>query len=126
MPWLGTYYLLAIYSKALTSNEVLTNYLSGPSDDIIYNENQYSIKVFPNPVIENSSIFITPRNYSDITASAFVRIIDIYGRIIFEKELFNPGSESRIDIDSHLIPVGIYIAQIISGSYTDSYKFIVE
>lgn len=50
-PWLGNFYLAAIYNRALGTEEIIENYLAGPG------EIQYTLDI---PLEQNTSYFVSP------------------------------------------------------------------
>jgi len=72
--------------------------------------------IFPNPITSNSDLTILSAGGGET-----FRILDLFGRIVFEKEL-----ELVADaIDVIHLPAGVYIYHLISeGTITDTGKFI--
>lgn len=124
-PWNGRLYSVAIYGMALSLDEVLTNYKAGACDKIREEEIKYTIKVSPNPANDHALLEITPENLSDITAPAFVSLIDAYGTVLINYTIFNPYSQFTKYLDLRHYPPGIYFIRLTSGKRQKKTKIII-
>jgi hypothetical protein len=126
-PWLGTFYLLALYDRALSDSQVVKNYLAGPEDNLVVYKNDFSINISPNPVVSNRSTFeIIPAEIQDIAPETIIRIMDMFGKQYHEEILFNPGEMYSKEMDFTNYPKGIYIIQVLSKDKQQFKKFIIE
>lgn len=125
-PWRGTFYLLAIYNKALTAGEINKNYNLGPCDNIKSDGQEYTINVFPNPVIDLANIEVLPVNIQDYIPLTTIRVLDMYGKLYYQTNLFNPDEGYKTTLDFNGFAKGIYFLQVISGSEKKSSKLIVQ
>ncbi len=76
----------------------------------------FSLNVFPNPVSKIVSIRITDAK----SASRYLKIFDINGRLIMEKSL--PSTEQVDGIDVSHLPTGMYIVWVTDGKEWASKK----
>ncbi|MEP7129371.1 MAG: T9SS type A sorting domain-containing protein [Chitinophagales bacterium] len=76
------------------------------------------INIFPNP--SSGSITITTGSKM---RSGIIRVVDMFGRNIFEKEIMNA---SGIQIPAGIISQGIYFVKVIDGEDQYSGKLILE
>jgi hypothetical protein len=67
-PWKGSFYVVAVYNKALSADDITRNYSAGPRDDLKNGGISYNINVYPNPARDLANIENTPRDLPDITA----------------------------------------------------------
>ena len=102
-------------------------YLSGayftPCEDAINtsiseNENLNFMEVSPNPFTTEINIKVNCNDYFNII------IIDLQGRIIFEKKNFASNNNLEFKISTKDLSNGIYIARITTGSAVSSRKII--
>lgn len=125
-PWRGTFYALAVYNKSLTPTQIRQNYNLGPCDSISSDNLDFEISLFPNPVSDILHVSIMPVEFRDMISRTTVRLLDVYGKIYYEEVVFNPNIQTTKDIDVSGLSSGIYLLQVLSGSYHKSVKFIVQ
>jgi hypothetical protein len=125
-PWKGSYYSVAIYNKALSQTEIITNYKTGPCDHIEDSDMDYSVDVFPNPLDDEGTLIITPEETHDIVPQTTLRIVDTYGRVMHQETIFNPNHQYIKSLDFTTYPQGVYFLQIVSGTKQKSAKLIVQ
>ncbi len=125
LPWKGSVYMIAIYSKALSQTDISKNYEAGPHDKVVKDNMKYDISLSPNPVSDIVTINVTPQEIPDIIgSSALIRLINSNGYVIFSEELFNPAMEYNKTIDLSNMPSGYYFLQLICGKEQKTVKFI--
>jgi len=125
-PWTGTFYSVAIYNKALSQNQVINNFSVGPCDSIKREGMKYQINVFPNPVTDIATVEITPVDFQDFVPRTSLRVLDVFGKVYYNKTLFNPNYRHIEPIDFKHFQKGVYLLQVISGNQQNSTKLIVR
>jgi len=123
--WKGDYHTVALFNRVLTADQVLNNYAAGPCDHIHLNDIDYSVEFYPNPIIDEAYIKITPNNVVDLSPQTFIRISDIFGRPIFQERVFNPNLQYTTKLDFKKYEPGTYFLQVISGKKQKTEKVIV-
>jgi hypothetical protein len=117
--------MVAIYDRALSSNEIVKNFKAGPHDGTVKEDIRFDISFGPNPFRETGTIKILPREVPDVVvSSSVVRLTDAYGNILYSEELFNPSMEFTKDLDLAGLPSGFYFIQLISGQEQQTLKII--
>jgi len=124
--WKGSFYSVAFFNKALSLSEIMTNYTAGPCDSIQSADVTYLIEVYPNPVKDIAHVRIIPEDISDAVPQTSIRILDIYGKVMYEEAVFNPTVQYSKQLDFKSFPSGIYFLQVISGKNQKSAKVIVQ
>lgn len=124
--WKGSYYSLAFYNKALSESEIIKNYSAGPCDSIQNSPITYTMDVFPNPVSDVLKLRLSPEQISDIVPQTIIRVLDIFGKVTYERFLFNPNKQLTEELDFSNYSSGIYIIQVISGNKQQSTKIVVQ
>lgn len=120
-------------------NAIQGQHVAGPSD-IIYDEFYFgwpapcfigvnnsnlspkNIKVYPNPTKEKFEIEIPSEN----NTAAKIRIIDVFGKSIYDTESVLNPSINKLEIVSKEFKPGVYIILIETNEGTISKKIIVE
>jgi len=127
-PWEGTFYSLAIYNKALSASEINRNYSLGPCDSIRINGMDFNVKVYPNPAMarEPINVEIVPLNPEYYLPRTLIRILDVFGKVYHEETVFNPGNQYYTQLNVSRYPAGIYFLQVLSGSFQQSNKLIIQ
>ncbi len=125
-PWMGTFYSVAFYDKALTNNQVNRNFSLGPCDSVQQKGLDYQINVTPNPITDLAQIEIIPLEFEDIAAQTTIRVLDMFGKVYYQRMLLNPNNQYTETIDFKNFQRGIYLLQVISGSKQRSAKLIVR
>jgi hypothetical protein len=82
--------------------------------------NNYSLKLYPNPVAEQLNVSISIQKY----ATAELAITDIYGRTIWQQSSRVGGNNNVITIDVAHLPAGIYMLQTNIGGQALTEKWI--
>lgn len=124
--WTGSYYSVAIYNRALSLAEITTNFNAGPCDSIQNTEISCIIELFPNPVSDQGTISITPENYSDFVPLTSMQLINIFGEVIFQENIFDLGLRFTKTIDFSKYQPGVYILIVRSGKKQKTKKVIVQ
>jgi hypothetical protein len=124
--WTGSFFLVAIYNKALTQEEINTNYYSGPSDSLLSDGIKYNINVYPNPATDVVNIEMTPQERQDIVPETYIKVLDMFGKIHYQKTIFNPNSSILETIDCKNFSKGFHFLQVISGNQMKTIKLIVQ
>jgi hypothetical protein len=125
-PWKGTFYSLAIYNKALSYGEIHKNYTLGPCDNIKSKGQDFTVKVYPNPISDLATIEILPVETQDYIPLTIIRVLDLYGKIHSQTIMFNPNEQYQTTLDVKNFAKGIYFLQIISGQNQKTTKLIVQ
>lgn len=124
-PWKGIYYTVAVFNRALSENEILKNYSVGPCDSLINGNFDFTINIFPNPVSDVTHIEITPLTISDFFPETTIRILDVFGKMVYQEKLFNPESLTKT-LDLSYLSEGMYFLEVLYGSDRKSAKFVVK
>jgi len=125
-PWMGTFYSVAFFNKALTYNQVINNFSAGPCDSLIQEGLNYQINVYPNPITDIAQVEVTPLEYQDFVPLTAIKILDMYGKVCYEKTIFNPNTPFTEQIDFKHFQKGMYFLQVISGDKQKSAKLVVQ
>lgn len=83
-------------------------------------DSRYSLTVFPNPNLGIFKISFGDAVFPETT----LRIIDLTGRIVFSKALYNSGNPVQ-DFDLTFMPKGIYVIEV-TGNEFYSIKLVIE
>ena len=74
--------------------------------------------IYPNPT---DGVLYVVLN-SEGRADTYLRIVDIYGRIVMEQKVASNGKQVKLEV--HTMPAGMYSVQLMQGQYIlDSRKF---
>lgn len=123
--WKGSFYVVAIYKNALSQEQIQKNFNAGPRDNLVNQGMKYEINFFPNPVDDLATFEILPQKPSlDIVARTTIRIVDTYGKILHQENIFNPYNQFSRFFNFQDLKEGIYFVQVISGDEKQSFKFI--
>ena len=120
----GNVYMVAIYDKALSQEEVTANFSAGsiysPTVNIPENKNlnPYQIDIFPNPVSGNLALKL----YDNVSGKTHVTLHNSLGEIIINETFL--GSEHRLDMNT--IPNGFYLITVTSKQGNIIKKIIKE
>ena len=123
--WKGTFYVVAIYDRALNYREISNNYRAMPCDSLTTNGMNYLINVYPNPAFNKTNIEIVPERVLDIAPSTYIRMQDVSGRIYLQEYIFNPNSPYFKELDLTHLHSGVYFVQVISGNNYKTAKLII-
>ncbi|MGD2034112.1 MAG: fibronectin type III domain-containing protein [Bacteroidales bacterium] len=110
-PWLGDIYLLSIYDRFLTSDEIRANYLASPFSNLDYvlNSHEYELHLFPNPAGDHVTLtFSNPNQNAEITERYFIRILDIYGKVVYMEDVTSKISNDSFELDISSFNSGVY------------------
>lgn len=118
----GEVYMVAIYDKALSLEEVKSNFDAGdepPVENSLESKysNQYHINVFPNPV--SDELTLKPNDY--FLGKTYLTLYNILGEKIIKETL--SGSEHRMDMKA--VPNGVYFITV-TGKQGNFIKKIVK
>ncbi|MBN1145383.1 MAG: fibronectin type III domain-containing protein, partial [Bacteroidales bacterium] len=122
--WTGSFYSVAIYNRALSEAEVAINKSAGPCDSIQVADISYNLELYPNPAPDEVKLLITPEVVSDIVPRTTIRILDVYGRALYEESVFNPNRQIMRTINTRNFAPGIYLVQIVSGEKQKTARLI--
>ncbi len=124
--WTGSYYSVALFNRALSADEVLVNYSTGPCDSVEMASVDYSLSITPNPTNKDITVSIIPNNLLDYIPQTTIIIRDVYGKLLIEEKVFNPNTsiQQYFDLGGYL--AGIYFVQVISGSKQKTAKVILQ
>lgn len=122
--WTGSYYSVAIYNRALSVDEVNVNYSAGPSDSIQVADISYNLEVYPNPAPDEVNLLITPEVVTDLVPLTTIRILNVYGKVLYEESVFNPNRQIMKTINTRNFAPGIYLVQIVSGEKQKTARLI--
>jgi hypothetical protein len=129
-PWHGKMYLLSIYNRALTSDEVKTNYFASPFSDpgFILNSDQYHLVISPNPSSEVISIKLeNPNQKTEITEKYYLRLINQSGLIVEEILFVGDLTREEALINTSGVPSGLYSLILFNNhQLIDNQKLIVK
>lgn len=122
--WTGSFYSVAVYNRALSVDDVTINYSAGPSDSIQVADISYNLEVYPNPAPDEVNLLITPEVVTDLVPLTTIRILDVYGRVLYEESVFNPNRQIMKTINTRNFAPGIYLVQIVSGEKQKTARLI--
>jgi hypothetical protein len=125
-PWHGTYYIVAIYSVALTSSQILKNYDAGPADDLSSPLIEYKLEISPNPSDGLVKIKIIPKFEYEYGNETTIQINDLMGTTMFSEIIEDPCKEQIRSYDFSYFPKGIYILRILTNNGFSSERFIIK
>jgi hypothetical protein len=125
-PWRGTYFVMAIFNKALNDKQINDNFQAGPCDSLQREDMNYQISIYPNPATSKATIEITPEETMDFVQPGIVRMQDIMGKIYFQDKMFNPNNQFIKFLDLKNLAKGIYIVQVVSGNKSKTTKLIIN
>jgi hypothetical protein len=124
--WRGTFYSVAFYDKALSGDEIMRNFSAGPCDSLTRKSVNYQVKLYPNPVNEVAYVEINPMNLQDVPPVTYLRITDLYGKVLLSRNIFNPNVQHVEEINLTSFPAGLYLLQVCSGNEFKAVKLVVE
>jgi len=117
-PWLGKFYLVAIYNGALTGTEINQNYLSGPhildtgknrQDKPIVSDGIQLFQNYPNPFNPVTSITFNIDRPDHVS----VVILDVRGAVVDTLVAkYLPAGAHQIKWDAHNFASGIYFYRL--------------
>ena len=82
-----------------------------------------SVSVYPNPVCGEAHLAVV----SDIAANGTVRIYDLNGRCVVERQLGRVAEgENTYSISTEGLTKGMYLVNVIIGGYTSATKMMVR
>jgi hypothetical protein len=124
--WQGTYYLVAVYNRALTEREIKDNYQAGPMDDINNNDFDITVNLFPNPARDYINLEMIPNEDYDRNEKTLIRIVDINGVKQYEELVFNPSQYYIKSLPVKHLSKGMYLVQITQGNTYKSVPFVLQ
>ena len=124
--WKGSYYTVALYKRALSPAEILTNYKAFPAEKIRHGDVSYNLQISPNPATTFTNLKLTPEQSADYVVQPVVNIVNAYGEVLMRYPVFDPASQFEKTLDFSGYPNGIYFVQVISGNTQRSAKVIVQ
>lgn len=84
---------------------------------------QTQFSLFPNPAMDNTRVEFTSAADEDITLT----ITDMTGKIISQETMSVLHGVNSIDINTHLIPSGVYMLSLTNASNNTSFeKLVIE
>lgn len=110
-PWLGNFYMCALYNKSLTPEEVSQNYYASPfaENNYILNSEDYTISAWPNPSREE--IYIDFRNENpnlEVTRSYTILLINAQGFVVYQEDVSDILHLESTRLDLRDLEPGIY------------------
>lgn len=115
---------IATHGRGLFKSDELVG-INDRFDDKEENEQslQSSLKIFPNPAIDHSSLsFVLPS-----TRTVVAKIYNINGKLVKEASFGRLSSgEHRIEIDARDLSTGSYILQLIADDMAATSKFVIQ
>jgi hypothetical protein len=112
--WEGSMYFLAVYNKALSSEEIAKNYSVIPYFKNI-DENNYEVFAYPNPSRGMMNVRIVPNTIRETTNRIQLRITDSFGQTVRE-EVIPDGTRSHTeDLNLSNETPGIYHLTVFSN-----------
>jgi len=111
-PWLGDIYLLAVYNRSLSPEEIYTNYLASPFSNLNYvlNSHEYELHLYPNPANNFVTLILTnPEGNTDITERYFIRILDIYGKVHYTEDITSTINLDSVELNVSSLNSGVYL-----------------
>jgi len=108
-------------AQSVSSNEInidFSNCNTVGLENIVDNEN---IKVFPNPASENFEIYMT-----DFYGEMNLNIYDLYGRLVFQKDVFINQNAFVIPVDSRSFSAGTYFVSLKNKESNNITRVIVR
>lgn len=121
-PWIGMYYLMAIYDIALSTDQILQNYQAGPTDNISINDHAYDIKLFPNPSSGRIHFDIRPTESCDYGERIIFQLVDLNGCVHLQDVISDSNQPFQKEFDLSHLSKGIYYFRLISPAYTTTHK----
>jgi len=103
-------------------NEILHLTFSDLSSGIemLMNQKENNLVVFPNPVKNELYIRLSPMREGSLQ----VKLISLDGKIIFVKKLSSTGDKNKYQIDVSFLEQGLYFCQIMNNQFSNTIKFI--
>jgi lysophospholipase L1-like esterase len=123
-PWNGSFYRVAIYKIALTGDEIFYNYAAGLRDKPFKEFMNYNVTVSPNPFHNKTTVSVSSEFSPEMIAPASLRILDSFGRVLLQEDLFDPSEQFTKTFDLSDFSNGLYLLQVISGNKQVSVKLI--
>ena len=127
-PWTGDIYMASLYNRALSSEEIMQNYLASPFADSIYilNSKEYSIHAYPNPANQILNVeFIAENEKSDVTEIYRLTISDINGIIVYQKVISEFLVNHTLELNITGLRSGIYTLTLTDTTSTIDEKKIL-
>ena len=85
-------------------------------------ENKFIQSIYPNPINEQTIIYLKNNNYTDIS----IDVCDVNGRQIISKKRINNSQIRLLDLLEKKLNKGIYIIRILKNNVpTDSKRFVI-
>jgi hypothetical protein len=128
-PWLGSIYLCALYNKALTEDEIRQNYLASPfmEPDYSLNPDKIDISISPNPAGRNIEvILIQADSATDITERYYLKIFDINGFNVLEKNISDFFPDNYISIDISGLKQGMFTVILCNEHSVITWKKLLK
>ncbi len=105
-----------------TTNEVVDS-VDNLGIPTVHNTSMGSVSVYPNPVVGQANLKIV----SDMAGNAVVRIYDLNGRLVVNRNLgIVSEGEQTISISTEGLSKGMYLVNVIIGGYTSATKMMVR
>lgn len=124
--WTGVFYLLAIYSKELSLQEIQNNFKVGPTDSVKQAKNSFEVKYNPNPAKGNITIEIKPTEITDYVSEAYLQILDLNGAILHEEMIKNSNETYSKQMDLSFVKSGFYFIRILTSNNSQTFKLLVQ
>ncbi|MBN2215337.1 MAG: fibronectin type III domain-containing protein [Bacteroidales bacterium] len=124
-PWTGVFYLVALYNKVLTPDQVIQNYNAGPADNIRLPANTFNVKLFPNPSRGRVVFDIEPTEFSEYGERIILQLLDLNGVIHYEETIRDSNQHYVKEYNLSHLKKGIYYFRLLSPSGSTTHKLIV-
>ena len=124
-PWTGVFYLVAIYNKILTPDQIMQNYKAGPTDNIMQPVNVFNIKVFPNPSQGQVVFDAVPTELSEYGEKIILQLVDLNGYIRYEETIRDSNQPYMKMYDFSHLEKGIYYFRLLSSTGSSIQKVIL-
>ena len=88
------------------------------------NSNDWRVRVFPDPVVNKLSVYVTQETAGKVR----LELWDMGGRPVLKKEVMAAGGETELgwsDVRQTGVVAGVYILRVVSSSGTVMRKVVV-
>lgn len=124
-PWMGMFYLMAIYDVALTQDQITQNFIAGPTDNISNPDNEFEVRIFPNPSSGRVSFDIKPIEFSDYGEKVILQLTDLNGAVQLQEVIHDSSKHLIKEFDLSYLNKGVYYFRLISTTGSTIQKVIL-
>lgn len=125
-PYKGSLYSIALFNRALSADEVNYNFTLGPTDNFKADGFHFQLIILPNPATEQTTIEITPDESVITVQQTHIRLLDTFGRVLYEETLFNSNGNFTKTLDLKNMGPGLYFIQVLSGKQQSTAKLTIN